>query len=469
MIKVLIFGGTTEGRELASWCIWQQIPAMISVASNYGSHVLPQGEHLRIQEGRLNQIQMKQLLEQQQPELVLDATHPYADVVTDIIQEVCETLKVPYQRVLRSSSEWEPGQRIITVADIHEAAAFLSTTTGNIFLTTGSKDLKTFLQIPDSHARIYARVLPDSQVMAMCESYGIRGSHLIGMQGPFAVEMNQAMLEQTKADWLVTKESGANGGFHEKMEAAMRAGVSVLVIGRPKEEAGISLEQAKAMIKPEPKRRIVMIGMGMGGGSQLTLEALEAIKASQVVFGAKRMLEDIVAWTTGKTIVTEYLGEAIVRWIKENPGADTIAVIYSGDTGFYSGSSSLIQRLQQEDALMKQVELTVYPGISTVACLCARLKTSWEDVKLASSHGREADIISLLHRHSRVFLLLGGEQPFQQLCQVLLEHGCEQVRISAGERLGYADERILCGTPSEMIDTTVSSLVAVLIERKESR
>ncbi|MDQ9832305.1 precorrin-6A/cobalt-precorrin-6A reductase, partial [Acinetobacter soli] len=71
---------------------------------------------------------------------------------------------------------------------------------------------------------------------------GLEGKHLIGMQGPFSKEMNTAMIRQIQAAWMVTKESGTSGGFLEKYLAAKETECGLVVIGRPKEEEGISLE-----------------------------------------------------------------------------------------------------------------------------------------------------------------------------------------------------------------------------------
>ncbi|MEI3167671.1 MAG: precorrin-6A/cobalt-precorrin-6A reductase [Lachnospiraceae bacterium] len=134
---------------------------------------------------------------------------------------------------------------------------------------------------------MFARVLPDSQVLKKCEDLGLHGAHIIAMQGPFSVELNCALLRTVQAGWLVTKEAGKRGGFAEKIEAARQCGVSVVVIRRPVHEEGISLEEAKRQMDayrtarpPENsvadgtgRRFLSMIGMGMGGAKQLTLEA----------------------------------------------------------------------------------------------------------------------------------------------------------------------------------------------------
>ena len=96
-----------------------------------------------------------------------------------------------------------------------EAAEFLSGTEENIFLTTGSKELAKFTVIPDYKERIFARVLSVPSVIQSCAELGIEGKHLIGMQGPFSAEINEAMLRQFQCSYLVTKDTGLAGGFPE--------------------------------------------------------------------------------------------------------------------------------------------------------------------------------------------------------------------------------------------------------------
>ena len=66
--------------------------------------------------------------------------------------------------------------------------------------------------------------------MMLCEKNGICGKQILALQGPFSVEMNEAILKQYHINCLVTKRSGKNGGYQEKIEAAKRLGISVYEI-----------------------------------------------------------------------------------------------------------------------------------------------------------------------------------------------------------------------------------------------
>ncbi|RGZ00588.1 precorrin-6A reductase [Clostridium sp. AM58-1XD] len=237
MAEIMIFGGTSEGRRLAESCIDNGIAAVYSAVSEYGGSLLPESPLLEVQEKALTEAEMKAWMEEIQPDMVVDATHPYAACVSEYIKKNCGLLGIRRLRIVReeSASGWDG---IVSVRSAEEAAGYLSGRAGNILVTTGSKELETFTKVPGYEERLFVRVLPSVEVLKKCSSLSIRGKHVIAMQGPFSREMNAAMMRQLNIRFLVTKEAGAAGGFAEKISAAEELGIQAVVIGRPvKEEA----------------------------------------------------------------------------------------------------------------------------------------------------------------------------------------------------------------------------------------
>lgn len=265
-MHVFLFGGTTEGRKIAEaiaevnreWvahgdaaaCDVSEasslpISAEVYVATAYGASLLPAGPGITVHVGRLDAAEMRALFENAfGPLLVIDATHPYAAVVSENILAACAATGVRCLRVERESTGAEgkltsqEGAALHWVDSIEEAAAWLavqSTHRPNILITTGSKELAPYTQIPDFAARCYVRALPTVEALEKCQALSFRREHLILMQGPFSEEMNVAQLRYADAGYLVTKASGETGGFPEKCEAALALGVEVVCIGRPKE------------------------------------------------------------------------------------------------------------------------------------------------------------------------------------------------------------------------------------------
>ena len=236
MERIVIFGGTTEGRLLTEALSKQPADLTVCVATEYGK--IEQGElnGVTVHSGRLDVPGMEQLLKGAR--LCVDATHPYAKEASRNIREACRRTGVAYKRLLREQSELPQGAVAVSTAE--EAADYLAERSGNILLTTGSKELSAFSRI--GRRRLYVRVLPLVESLKLCEAAGILPANILALQGPFSRELNEALIRQFKIDYLVTKDGGSAGGFGEKAAAAQNTGTSLIVLTRQKED-GESFEQ----------------------------------------------------------------------------------------------------------------------------------------------------------------------------------------------------------------------------------
>lgn len=243
MERILIFAGTTEGRKLTEYAETLPVQVYVSVATEYGRESMGTYENAKVISGRMDTAEIQTFIEMNHITRVIDATHPYARIVTENIRTACDEIEIPYLRCLRDEtpSEIEVDENVIFVQSVKQAVAYLAHTSGNIFITTGSKELDQYMTIEDYQNRCYARVLSTKESVEKSLNCGFEGRHLIAMQGPFSKEMNIAMLHAIDAAYMVTKESGQPGGFEEKLEAAKEADTKLVVIGRPK-ETGESVE-----------------------------------------------------------------------------------------------------------------------------------------------------------------------------------------------------------------------------------
>ena len=234
-MKVVIFGGTTEGRELSRVLAGEGVNVTVCVATDYGREEQGKMPGVTVLAGRRSASEKADLL--RDAALCVDATHPYATGITESVKAACAAVNVPYRRLLRAADD-TAGH--ITVANAEKAAAYLANTEDNILLTTGAKELGAFAALPPE--RLYARVLPSREGISACEAAGIPHRNIIAMQGPFSEELNTALLRQYRIAWLVTKDGGAAGGFPEKARAAEACGAKLIVLQRPLEN-GESMEE----------------------------------------------------------------------------------------------------------------------------------------------------------------------------------------------------------------------------------
>lgn len=234
MEKLLIFAGTTEGRIIGEYVETLNCMSYISTATEYGAKCLEETEKRILINGRMDRKEICDFLREKRIDLVIDATHPYAEIVTKNLKTACEMEEVEYLRCVREAQEWDK-DGVIVVDDIDEAVQYLESTSGNILIATGSKQLSAYSRISEYKKRCYARVLSTLEAVTIAVECGYEGKHLIAMQGPFSEELNSALIRHVDARYFVTKESGNAGGFWEKLEAVRKCGCEIVVIKRPYE------------------------------------------------------------------------------------------------------------------------------------------------------------------------------------------------------------------------------------------
>lgn len=453
MEKVIVFAGTTEGYELCRFLSEHQISVYACAATEYGGKALTETPYLHIHTGRLSREEMEAFFLKEAPNFVLDATHPYAAEVTDNIKSACEKTGFFYQRVLREQGR--QAEKAVYVESTEAAAEFLNTTEGNFLLTTGSKELKKFLGVKDYKERLYARVLSLPSVMEECSAAGFEGKHLIGMQGPFSRELNEAMLRQFHCRYLVTKDSGKAGGFQEKIDAAFSCGAIPVIIGRPLKEEGLSLVECKKWLSQKfgfsLKPQITLLGIGMGSRDTLTIEGEKALEKAELLIGARRIADSVKM--PHHTVIYEYDSEKILKCIEENSQYEHIVIALSGDVGFYSGAKKLLHNLGEDTR--------VICGISSVVYFMAKAGLSWDDAKIVSAHGRNCNLVSLICHSKKVFSILGTKDGISSLAGRLVSYGMGDVLLYVGENLSYENEKIFVKSAKELVSYEGDALCVV--------
>ncbi len=475
-MKVLVFGGTSEGRKIAEALAGSRngsgmITMMhMCVATGYGAGLLPADDRLIIHNERMDKDEMVSFIGSEGFDACIDATHPYASLVSANIKEACSECDLKLYRIARSDMSNKEDiydrEKIIYFDSIRDAVSYIneisSKAPGNIFITTGSKDLKEYTKINDYADRCYVRVLPSPEAIEACTSLGFKSSRLICMQGPFDKDLNTAMLRSCDAKFLVTKESGQAGGYEDKIEAAYDLGITSLVIGRPAEVSDKTYTLKEVLdifgLLGKSGKKAYLIGTGCGDEG-LTMRALKALSESEHIIGARRMIEGIgslyKADIKDKKIFVSYDKDEISRYIKDNE-PDSVALLYSGDIGFYSGAAGIVDKLDE-------YEIITIPGISSGIYLCDKLMIPWQDVRFLSCHGRNLDLAAELANHKKLLILLGKEDDAAQICRKLCDLNMQGSRVYIGQDLGYDRENIISGRAEDMKDITTSALAVILI------
>ena len=463
MTGIFIFSGTSEGRTLSKALADAGADVHVRVATEYGAEVMGFDDNIDVKVGSCGGAEgIANVIRENGYDVVIDATHPYALNITEHIKQACEATGAYYIRLKRNESDTE-SSHIVKVSTIQEAIDYLKDKEGNILASTGSKDIALYTQIPNYKERVTARVLSTIESVQKCAEYGFSGKNLICAQGPFSEDTNYATLKQIGAKYIVTKDSGTAGGYEDKVRAAMRAGAIVVLIERPKEE-GYSYEEVitiledrlglKMEMKKDSKRTVNIIGIGMGGNG-LTLSAKQRIDESDLIVGAKRMVETVAL---GKDILEEYRSDEILSYLEENPRYHNISILMSGDIGFYSGAKKLLEKIDRE-----KYEVNTEPGISSAVYLCSKIGTSWQDVYMTSAHGRESNLVGLSRIHGKVFTLLSEEDSVHAMAKQFIDYEMN-VTITIGQDFGYETEKVFTGSPKDVLEQSFGKLCVALIQ-----
>ncbi|HEX4202041.1 MAG TPA: precorrin-6A reductase, partial [Chthoniobacterales bacterium] len=231
---VWIFSGTGDGNQLAAELLGRGYRVIVSTASDYGAEIASAAlPGVEVRSGRLGVAARRSQLQVSRAVAIVDATHPFADRISDQLIELAAELSIPYIRYERPAAVLSSAAR--QAPDMASAARLAIEIGQRIFLATGIKDLGTFLRQPDAeHRDWFLRITPDTGSLELALKAGIPRSHICAMQGPFSTEFNIALWSAWKVDCVVTKESGETGGFSFKAEAAAKLGIPFIVIKRPR-------------------------------------------------------------------------------------------------------------------------------------------------------------------------------------------------------------------------------------------
>ncbi len=479
MKKIIIFSGTTEGRMLSEKLSERGIHHTVCVATDCGAEVMEENSNAQIHVGRMDSGQMTQFIKSMgevSKSIIIDATHPYAVEATANIKSAALSLGCRYIRVIRERARDLPEDAAI-YDDISVCARSIDSTSGNILLTTGSKELSEYCSsVSDAtRRRTYVRVLPALESIELCRAQGIETDHIIAMQGPFGRELNEALIRQYSIRHLITKDSGTAGGMDDKVSAAKCTKAKLHVIARPLDEDGMSISEVFSVITGEETAedkstgnvaavdagalKVTLCGIGMGTEKSMTAAALEAIRDCDICFGAGRLIRDLACPVKYEM----YRPQEIIPVLeKENIRHAVIA--FSGDASFYSGAESMLRALKQ---WRNDIDTEVLPGISSVSYLAAKLCENYDNAVFFSLHGRNTQknydlLISKVRFNEKVFVLLSGAADLREIAKRL--SGCDKnLKIYAGVRLSYEDECVRELALNEAVSFEAEGPVTALI------
>lgn len=230
--KIFLIAGTEDGRKLAEFLLEKNFDVTASVVSDYGRKLLQNCAGIKINSKPLDCDELEKILREEKFNFLVDASHPYAKNISTNAIAAAQAAQIFYVRYEREEVNFEY-EKIFRVENYEEAALKASELGKNIYLTTGSRNLKIFVDLL-KNCNLTVRILPTAEVLSQCEALGLTPKQIVAIQGPFSTKLNAELFKHAKAEVIVTKNSGQLGGADTKLSAAKILNLPVVMIDRPK-------------------------------------------------------------------------------------------------------------------------------------------------------------------------------------------------------------------------------------------
>lgn len=226
---IWVIAGTKDAREIIKLLLKKKYTITATTTTDYGKSLIETDPNLKIISKSLDKKDMNDFIKKNSIKIIIDASHPFATEVSKNAIYASNDNKINYIRYERKKTDYS---NALKFKNFNEAAEYLSKKNGNILLTIGVKNLKYFKNIDKK--RIFIRILPIQESILSCKKLGFLPEQMIYAKGPFSYKFNKSIMEKFNIEYLVTKDSGIEGGILEKINAAEKLNVETIMIDREK-------------------------------------------------------------------------------------------------------------------------------------------------------------------------------------------------------------------------------------------
>lgn len=237
-MKVFLLGGTKDSINIIEH-VKNNYDAYIltTTTTEYGAKLANEGGSDETIARPLMKDEIIQIFLDGNFEVLIDATHPFAEHITQTSASIAEELKIPYIRFERPTTNLEnmDTSRIHYVNSFDEAGKLIRSkfNQGNILHFAGANTMEDVLKYVSAE-RFYPRILKVPSSIEKCEKLNVNPNHIIPMKGAASKEENIELIEKYDASVMITKESGEIGGVIEKIDATNEKNIAIIMIQRPK-------------------------------------------------------------------------------------------------------------------------------------------------------------------------------------------------------------------------------------------
>lgn len=240
-MKLLVFAGSAEARRWINHGRRRDYEQWVFVNTPFGKDLLPEeDENLKIFVGKKSKREIGSLLHEDSL-AIIDGYHPFCELFSRDLKDLAEEKNIAYLRLLPDEKTPEG---VEVVSNLKEAAACLESTSGNILVTTGLESIEELMSTK-LHLRLYCHLDPIPETIQKAVDLGLGYKQILALCGPLSPDMHLALIHQYKIKVLLTGESILGEGVEEKVLAAKKAGIPLVVIRYTDENTFLVAEMEK--------------------------------------------------------------------------------------------------------------------------------------------------------------------------------------------------------------------------------
>ena len=236
-MKIILLGGTKDSINIIEF-IKNNYDAYIltTTTTEYGARLAREGGSDDTIARPLPKEEIIEIIKSQGFDVLIDATHPFAEHITQTSASIAKELKMPYVRFERPTTNLEniDTSHIHYVKSFEDAGKLIADefNQGNVLHFAGANTMADIVKYVPTE-RFYPRILKVESSLEKCDALNINPNHIIPMKGAASLEENIHLIEKYDASIMITKESGEIGGVIEKIEAANEKNIDIIMIQRP--------------------------------------------------------------------------------------------------------------------------------------------------------------------------------------------------------------------------------------------
>jgi precorrin-6A/cobalt-precorrin-6A reductase len=228
-MTIWLIGGTSDSANIARIIAAASFPCLVTVTTPSAFSLYPDLPSLSVQVGQLNECTIKDFCQENNIKLIIDASHPYAQIISQLAINYATLANIPYLRYERPVISQKIGLELDSIDILLQGDYLLGQ---RVLLTLGSKALPRFRPWHD-RATLFTRLLPVVNSLEIALEAGFTSDRIIALRPPISADLEAALWQHWQITLVVTKASGKEGGEARKKALAAQLGINLITIARP--------------------------------------------------------------------------------------------------------------------------------------------------------------------------------------------------------------------------------------------